>query len=209
MNKKLIIIILVLFVGTILIGTGTFLLFTDQINNKNKEIKEIRKYKIVQESSIKGENTFTEKELNKQSFEDKAKDIGFKKVECIDNDCIATNNGYSNFKNKDSVDYRKDEKGDKSLNITLYFHKNDFTVENIYQQLNTIIKNYYSEELPKNIIQEVKRRLETSFDDYYQKTYISGQYTIELNMQNVVGTDFKLVKYQILNTELYNMYHGL
>ena len=208
MNKKLIIIITI-FGGFILIGAGTFLLFSAPINNKNKEIKEVRKYKIVQKYSLKGEHTFLNKDSIEETFKKNAKDIGFKNVKCDNDNCNATNRGYSNYTNKDSMNYAKDEKGGKTFNTILYFHQSDFTVENIYKQLNAIIKNYYSEELPKNIIQDVKRKLEASFDDYYQKTYISGQYTIELNMQNIVGTDFKLVKYLILDTELYNMYHGL
>ena len=210
MKNKKIIIIIIIALAIILVGVGlVFLLPNSNGKEKTKEVKEIRDYQTVEEHAPTGENTFTTTEPTKEDFGKDSKEVGFDKVECNETGCIATNDGYSNFEHKDSMDYGKDEKGDKTFNTSLYFHKNDFTVDNIHKQLNAVIRNYFSEEITKEQIKEVKQGLESSSDDYYQKTYISGQYTIELNMQNVVGTDFKLVKYQILNTELYNLYHNV
>lgn len=206
-NKKVIILIII---ALVIILTGIVIIFILPPDKKEqpKEQKEIRQYQTITKNAPTEDKTFTTTEPTKQDFEQNAKDIGFAKPTCDEDGCIATNEGYSNFEHQDSLSYGKDEKNNKTFHTSLYFHKNDFTIDNIYNNLNTIIKNYYSEELTKQQIEEVKNGLEKSTEDYYQKTYISGQYTIELNMQNVVKTDFKLVKYQILNTELYNLYHN-
>ena len=206
-NKKIIILILIALV-IIITGIVVFFVLPPEKQEQKKSQKEIREYQTITQNAPTEDKTFTNKEPIKTDFEDNAKEIGFEKSSCEEEGCIATNDGYSNFEHQDSISYGKDEKNNKTFSTSLYFHKNDFTIDNIYSNINAVVKNFYNEEITKKQIDEVKTGLENSTEDYYQKTYISGQYTIEINMQNVVGTEFKLVKYQILNTELYNLYHN-
>ena len=205
-NKKLIIIVVIV-LAVILVGVGTFFLLQSLNANTGdkEEIKETRNYQTVTEVA---DASITSKEPTTESFEQEVKEIGFDKVNCENDNCFATNQGYSNTEYEDIVSFAKDENNGKTISTMLYFLKEDFTIDNIYSNLNAITKNYFGTETTKSQIEEVKKGLENSSDDYYQQTYLVGNYTIEINMQNVVDTDFKLVKYLALDTSLYNQYHN-
>lgn len=201
-NKKIIIIAIV---SVILIGVGAFFLLQSTTTSDNKDIKEDRNYQTVTQVE---DATISNTELSKESFEKEASEVGFEETTCENNGCIAKHTGYTNTEYEDVITLSTDENNGKTFSTMMYFHKSDFTEDNIYSQLNAVAKNYFGTEITKSQIKEVMTGLDNSTDDYYQKTYIVGTYTIEINMQNVVNTDFKLVKYLVLDTTLYNQYHG-
>ena len=207
-NNKILLIIIII-VAFLLIGTGGFLLLQTNENesdkNKTEEVKETRNYQTI---TTVEESTITSSTPTEESFGKEVQEVGFEKTTCENNSCTATNQGYSNTEYEDAVALANDENNDKTFSTILYFHKNDFTVDNVYSKLNAVTNNFFGTKTTKEQIEEIMNGLNSSTDDYYQITYIVGNYTIEINMQNVVGTDFKLVKYLVLSTNLYNQYHG-
>ena len=50
--------------------------------------------------------------------------------------------------------------------------------------------------------------MESASDKYGSILLTSGEYTLDLSIQYVDGTDFRIVKYRVLTTKLYNEYQG-
>lgn len=164
-----------------------------------KQIEE-REYKTVVE--VKPGETSDEKAYD---LKGSASDMGFEKVECTDTTiCVAKHNAYNVEGREDFVSVMDDEAG-QIVSIGIHFTKDDFTVENIYKQLNAVAGNFIGVEIPKEKIEKIKNNLPTSGDDQVSiDTIVEGLNTIEINMLKVEKTNFYLVKVGIFPTTFYN-----
>lgn len=206
MKKKNIIIIVVIAVALLLIIGG--IIFVSSGEKEPKEIKENRDYKTVVENAPTTEGEMSSVEQVQESFEEDAKDIGFEKAECKDGNCLATNKGYTNADQEDVINVAKDEYGDPTMVVVMHFHKNDCTADNVYTKLNAASNNYFGTKVSKEDIQKMINDMESASDKYGSILLTSGEYTLDLSIQYVDGTDFRIVKYRVLTTKLYNEYQG-
>ena len=193
MNKKLIIGIVI---G--LIGIAAVVVIA-AVALQPKHIEE-RDYKTVVQ--VKEGETSDEKAYD---LKGSASDMGFEKVECTDTTiCVAQHNTYNEEGKEDFVSVMDDESG-QIVSIGLHFTKDDFTVENIYKQLNAVARNFIGIEIPQEKIEKVKNNLPTSGDDQISiDTYTYESSTIEINMLKVEKSNFYLVKLGIFPTTFYN-----
>ena len=204
-NKKLILIIVIAIALLLIIGGIVFFIPKE---NKPKEIKENRDYKTVVENAPTTEGEMSSVEEVQESFEEDAKDIGFEKAECKDGNCLATNKGYTNTDEEDAINVAKDQYGDPTMVVVLNFHKNDCTAKNVYTKLNAVSNNYFGTKVTENDVQSILDEMESASDKFGQTIFTSGEYTMDLSIQYVEGTDFRVVKYRVLTTKLYNEYQG-
>lgn len=205
-NKKILIIIIIV-IALLLIIEG--IIFFIPKGSKPKEIKEDREYKTVVENAPTTEGEMSSVEQVQESFEEDAKDIGFEKAECKDGNCLATNKGYTNAEQEDVINVAKDENGDPTMVVVMHFHKNDCNADNIYTKLNAASNNYFGTKVSKDDIQKMINNMESDSDHYGSIILTSGEYTLDLSIQYVDGTDFRIVKYRVLTTKLYNEYGGV
>ena len=168
-----------------------------------KHIEE-REYKTVVE--VKPGETSDEKAYD---LKGSASDMGFEKVECTDTTiCVAKHDTYKEEGLEDYVSVMDDEEG-IIVAIGLHFTKDDFTIENIYKQVNAVSRNFIGIEIPKEKIEKVKNNLPTSGDDQVSiDTITEGLNTVEINMQKVEKSNFYIVKIGIFPTTIYNQMYG-
>lgn len=202
---------IILIFGIALIGIGIGFNFLTLPNDEEKIEESVPTEKVRNYTTIKTveENRITSQALTNEDLGNTSKEIGFDNVSCADNSCSISKLGYENSEYEDGVSISLDENNNRTVSAALYFHKDDFTIDNIYSELNAVINNYFGTEITKSQITEVKKGFDASGNKaLYIKTYISGQYTVELNMQKVEKSDFYLVKHLVLSTDLYNLYHN-
>ena len=193
MNKKLIIGIVIGLIGIAAVAVIA------AVALQPKHIEE-RDYKTVVQ--VKEGETSDEKAYD---LKGSASDMGFEKVECTDTTiCVAKHDTYNEAGKEDFVSVMDDESG-QIVSIGLHFTKDDFTVENIYKQLNAVARNFIGIEIPQEKIEKVKNNLPTSGDDQISiDTYTYESSTIEINMLKVEKSNFYLVKLGIFPTTFYN-----
>ena len=208
-NHKKIIFIIIIAIAIILIGIGLYFLISNESKNSTqKQIKDIREYQTVVKNSPTTEGQITSIDNVKDNFEQDAKNIGFEKIECKDSNCTASKKGYTNAEQEDMLNLSKDEYGDTTMVVILHFHKNDCIVNNVYSKLNSVTNNYFGSKIQKVQIENIITEMEQSEDHYGSLVYTSGEYTIDLSIQYVVDTDFRILKYRVITTKLYNEYGG-
>ena len=83
-----------------------------------------------------------------------------------------------------------------------------YTADNVYTKLNAASNNYFGTKVSKEDIQKMINDMESASDKYGSILLTSGEYTLDLSIQYVEGTDFRIVKYRVLTTKLYNEYQG-
>ncbi len=168
-----------------------------------KHIEE-REYKTVVE--VKPGETSDEKAYD---LKGSASDMGFEKVECTDTIiCVAKHNAYNVEGKEDFVSVMDDEAG-QIVSIGIHFTKDDFTIDNIYKQVNAVAGNFIGIEIPKSKLEQVKNNLSTSGNDQVSiDTITEGLNTVEINMQKVEKSNFYLVKIGIFPTTIYNQMYG-
>ena len=204
-NKKLILIIVIAIALLLIIGGIIFFIPKEKTP---KPVKENRDYKTVVENAPTTEGEMSSVEDVQETFEEDAKDIGFEKAECKDGNCLATNKGYTNAEQEDVMNVSKDQYGDPTMVVVMHFHKNDCTAYNIYTKLNAASNNYFGSKVTEGQVQSILDEMESSSDKFGQSIFTSGEYTMDLSIQYVDGTDFRIVKYRVLTTKLYNEYQG-
>lgn len=208
-NNKKIIFIIIISIAIILIGIGLYFLIPNESKNSTqKQIKDIREYQTVVKNSPTTEGQITSIDNVKDNFEQDAKNIGFEKIECKDSNCTASKKGYTNAEQEDMLNLSKDEYGDTTMVVILHFHKNDCIVNNVYSKLNSVTNNYFGSKIQKVQIEKIITEMEQSEDHYGSLVYTSGEYTIDVSIQYVVDTDFRILKYRVITTKLYNEYGG-
>lgn len=208
-NHKKIIFIIIIAIAIILIGVGLYFLISNESKNSTqKQIKDIREYQTVVKNSPTTEGQITSIDNVKDNFEQDAKNIGFEKIECKDSNCTASKKGYTNAEQEDMLNLSKDEYGDTTMVVILHFHKNDCIVNNVYSKLNSVTNNYFGSKIQKVQIENIITEMEQSEDHYGSLVYTSGEYTIDVSIQYVVDTDFRILKYRVITTKLYNEYGG-
>ena len=92
--------------------------------------------------------------------------------------------------------------------VILHFHKNDCKANNVYSKLNSVTNNYFGSKIQKEQIENIITEMEQSEEHYGSLVYTSGEYTIDVSIQYVVDTDFRILKYRVITTKLYNEYGG-
>ena len=168
-----------------------------------KHIEE-REYKTVVE--VKPGETSDEKAYD---LKGSASDMGFEKVECTETTiCVAKHDTYKEEGLEDYVSVMDDEEG-TMVAIGLHFTKDDFTIDNIYKQVNAVAGNFIGIEIPKSKLEQVKNNLSTSGNDQVSiDTITEGLNTVEISMQKVEKSNFYLVKIGIFPTTIYNKMYG-
>ena len=208
-NNKKIIFIIIIAIAIILIGIGLYFLISNESKNSTqKQIKDIREYQTVVKNSPTTEGQITSIDNVKDNFEQDAKKIGFEKTECKDSNCTASKKGYTNAEQEDMLNLSKDEYGDTTMVVILHFHKNDCKANNVYSKLNSVTNNYFGSKIQKEQIENIITEMEQSEEHYGSIVYTSGEYTIDVSIQHVVDTDFRILKYRVITTKLYNEYGG-
>lgn len=208
-NNKKIIFIIIIAIAIILIGIGLYFLIPNESKNSTqKQIKDIREYQTVVKNSPTTEGQITSIDNVKDNFEQDAKNIGFEKTECKDSNCTASKKGYTNAEQEDMLNLSKDEYGDTTMVVILHFHENDCIVNNVYSKLNSVTNNYFGSKIQKEQIENIITEMEQSEEHYGSLVYTSGEYTIDVSIQYVVDTDFRILKYRVITTKLYNEYGG-
>lgn len=200
-SKKILIIIILIALALITGGIiGTIPLST----TPKEEIKEQREYKTVkQETEAMNPLSSTD-----GGFSTTAKASGFETTKCEENLCVATNKGYTNSDNVDTVTYNYENNEISTISTMLYFHKNDYKVKNVVTQLNTVVGNYTKYILEESFVSDAMKSLETS-KDVSIKTKKVDNYTIELTTMPVDNSDFYMVKYWLVPTTIYSQYKGI
>ena len=74
-------------------------------------------------------------------------------IEGIEKSEWATNKEESKM---DQIQVEQDPEGNKMYTITLYFHKNDYTLENVHTQLNNIVPNFAGTKVTEEQIKELQ-----------------------------------------------------
>ncbi len=204
-NKKIIIIIGFALALVLIVGGILFLLLSKETP---KEIKENRDYKQVVETAPTTEGEMSSVGEVQENFEKDAKDIGFEEAECEEGNCIATNKGYTNTDQEDTINITSDSYGDPTMVVILHFHKNDCNAKNIYEKLNAVSNNYFGTKVTEDQVQSILDKMESASDKFGQEILTSGEYTMDLSIQYVEESDFRIVKYRVLTTKQYNEYQG-
>ncbi len=141
-------------------------------------------------------------------FSTTAKASGVETAKCEKNLCVATNNGYTNSDNADTVTYNYENDEISTISTMLYFHKNDYKVKKVVTQLNTIVGNYTKYLLEESFVSDTMKSLKKS-NDVSIKTKIVDNYTIELTTMPVDNSDFYMIKYWLVPTTIYSQYKGI
>ena len=199
MKLQKILITIIIFIATILIGVGIF--YSLPKEEPVKVYKENRNYKLV---ITQPTNTIADPQLTKEDFGKTAKDIGFENVVCHEKMCIAKHDTYKEKSYMDQIQVEQDPEGNKMYTITLYFHKNDYTLENVHTQLNNIVPNFAGTKVTEEQIKELQEIYKTGKIEQAAKVYAVGPYTMELIIKKEQETDFYQVRFKYVSTSLYN-----
>ncbi len=199
MKIQKILITIIIFIATVLIGVGIF--YSLPKEEPVKVYKENRNYKLV---ITQPTNTIADPKLTKEDFGKTAKDIGFENVVCHEKICIAKHDTYKEESYMDQIQVEQDPEGNKMYTITLYFHKNDYTLENVHTQLNNIVPNFAGTKVTEEQIKELQEIYKKGKIDQAAKIYPVGPYTMELIIKKEQETDFYQVRFKYVSTSLYN-----
>ena len=199
MKIQKILITIIIVIATLLIGVGIF--YSLPKEEPEKVYKENRNYKVVNQQP---QNTIADPQLTKEDFGKTANDIGFEDVVCHKTLCIAKHDTYKEENYKDIVQVEQDPEGNKMYIITLYFHKNDYTLENIHTQLNNIVPNFAGTKVTEEQLKELQEIYKEGKIDQAAKLYPVGPYTMELIIKKERETDFYQVRFRYVSTSLYN-----
>lgn len=199
MKIQKILITIIIFIATILISVGIF--YSLPKEEPVKVYKENRNYKLV---ITQPTNTIADPQLTKEDFGKTAKDIGFENVVCHEKMCIAKHDTYKEKSYMDQIQVEQDPEGNKMYTITLYFHKNDYTLENVHTQLNNIVPNFAGTKVTEEQIKELQEIYKTGKIEQAAKVYAVGPYTMELIIKKEQETDFYQVRFKYVSTSLYN-----
>lgn len=199
MKLQKILITIILLIAVLLIGIG--IIFSLPKQEQEKVYKENREYKVVMNQP---ENTMAQPNMTKEDFGKTANEIGFEEVVCHKTLCIATHDTYKEKDYRDKIQIEEDPEGNKQFIITLYFHKKNYSLENIHTQLNNVVPNFAGTKITEEQIKELQDIYEKGKINQASKNYTVGLYTMELLIKKVEDTDFYEVRFKFVSTSLYN-----
>lgn len=199
MKIQKLLITIIMIMALLLIGVG--IAFSLPKQEKEKVYKENREYKLI---ITQPEKTLADHELTKEDFGKIANDIGFEDVVCHQTLCVATHDTYKEKDYKDKIQLEQDPEGNKMYIITLYFHKNDYSLENMHNQLNNIVPNFAGVKITEEQLNELQEIYKQGKINQASKTYQIGPYTMELLIKKVEDKDFYEVRFKFVSTSLFN-----
>ena len=125
-SKKILIIVVLIALALITGGIIATIPSTTTQKEEKKVQKEQREYKTVkQETEAVNPLSSTD-----DGFATTAKASGFENTKCEENLCVASNEGYTNYDNADTVTYNYENNEVSTISTILYFHKNDYKQSN-------------------------------------------------------------------------------
>ena len=198
MKIQKILITIIIFIATVLIGVGIF--YSLPKEEPVKVYKENRNYKLV---ITQPANTIADPQLTKEDFGKTTQSIGFEEIICHKTLCIAKHDTYKEKDYKDIIQVEQDPEGNKMFTISLYFHNNDYNQANISKQLNILVPNFAGTKITEEQLKELEDIYVKGKIEEASKTYIVGPYTMELLIKKI-NEKFHLVRFKYVSTSLYN-----
>ena len=222
MNKKRILSLVLIFLGVIFIASGVIFTVFDNANqdpevvpdalepddNSDNQVSEgnyelDRNYQTI--NQVEEEVVV---EIKEDSFGKTTDDIGFSKNECVNNNCVASRNPYSNSEVEDIVVINYLDDGSvHSYGTFMYYYKDDYKLDVVVDDANRLINNYVGYSYTLEYFQTLDDKLNSVLsnsdldDDVVIDRIYVGEYTLETIINK--SDDFYLVKTFLIKTSDY------
>lgn len=197
-NRRLLGLILIVVALILIAFAGTKLLNLSKANN-GKYADEVtdREYNSVTKIA---KDAYISMDMN--LLKDIAKQVGFKKVNCEEKYCTASNMGYKNEKYRDAISVSFDE--DNSFNnmtLMIYYSKKDFSYDNLYKDVNAIVGNYVGLKISKEDLEKID--IPSENEEVNQNNYKKSKFTVESSLQYIEEDGLYVYRNFIIETEKY------
>lgn len=148
MKKSLKIIAFIAIVIVILVAIYFFAIRTGKIIIKGNPYKAVE---TVSEEQLK--------QIDSNEFETLSKKVGFDETKCDDSFCTADKKMYKNKDKDDSLTIMYDDGKISTFGLNMYFSKNDYTYQNVCDEFNKVLNNYFGYKITTELVEKMDKQL--------------------------------------------------
>lgn len=157
---------IIIFIAIIIIALAAIYFFV--VKNGKVTIKG-NSYKVVENVSEK-----QLKQIDSNEFETLSKKVGFDETNCEDSFCTAGKKMYKNADKDDSLTIMYDNGKISTFGLNMYFSKVDYTYENVCDEFNKVLNNYFGYKITPELVEKMDKQLVNGEDTIIEEKEVNN-----------------------------------